>query len=120
VNVPGAIDDLIEVPTAKGDGWGIEASWLFWEAVATGKAKATDIGNGKEAKEVVAKSMKGSIVAVSGGALLHYGQEVIGAGKISLKLDKKLTKLANEGNMTAQDASDEIVADLPEKPKFGT
>jgi hypothetical protein len=117
VNLPGTIDDFEQSLIKSKTGWGINTNATVgsaWEAIVTGKAKATDIGYGKEAKEVVAKSMKGHIIAY--GTLTHYGNEVNGSGTVKLRLVKSLTKAANAANMTVAAVKTEIENDLPKRP----
>ena len=91
---------FVQTTSAKGKlAWGIEAFGPGnWRAVVTGRAKDYNIGSLVSDEEVVAKSLKGNVNA--NGVLAHYGEDVIGAGKVNLRLHRKLTRAANELDAT--------------------
>jgi hypothetical protein len=80
---------------------------------AAGKTKSTDLGGGYDANDV-AKSMKGGIVFDDATEPLT-GLTGIGGGTLSLKLDSKLTKAANESGLDEDETQDAITTALEAK-----
>jgi len=88
--------------------WGVgvefwEKSDYWFEGIALGKAKETDIGVDDEA--LVAKSLSGNILLWVNPLT---GEELLGSGKISLKLDRNTTEEFNALDYTIAEAVAEI------------
>jgi hypothetical protein len=80
---------------------------------AAGKTKSTDVGGVYDANDV-AKTMKGGIVFDDTTEPLT-GLTGIGGGALSLKLDSRLTKAANELGLDEDETQDAIIDALEAK-----